>query len=1010
MKKISVRKIFLFLIINALNIYGQGIIKGTVTDSLSLEQLKGTEIILTGTNFNTVSNTDGEFYLTEIPAGEYVLQASYFGYKEKKYLVNVKSEETLSLDVVLLPNITNGNDMVLTDQVKSQAEEINLENKASIIKNVISGKKLQYMPEENIPIALSRLPGVSVLYKPFVPISSIPSTNDPFFNSLISDGFPIHDDPVSRILIRGLDSKFANITIDGIRIPTTSLKDKSTDLNIFRGKYLYNIELNKTIGSDEDADATAGSINLITGKAPDKRMIKAELLGNYNKLDNSKNQYNFAGNYGERFFNNLLGVQVDANAEKRIISSEYQKEDNLSTFSSVIVNSVSYRTLTTYFPGNISYTNAIRERYGANILLDFSTPDGGSIRFNNIFSKISTEYFSSEADSNTMVKKTSSSGSDSPSVHSFSYPTDHIFNDLKTERQVFLSSIEGNNYLLGFNVDWNAAFSESKNNNPFNFTIYSPGVFTSEEKAYVDYSQYNPSKNYGKEKTVSINIYKKYDISNEFSGKIKFGAKYRIISKLYDEHLYEERIPYYNQYIKLADGSLVRKDFSGTRFEGLVGIFSNNLFLSYFQDNPPGVRSLFDNYEIPLVSKDALHLWRQLNYSPYYLDNDADINSYSFTGSVSAGYVIHELNFGQSAIFITGLRIESEKNNYNGYYLDQFLPNKDFFYNGISQQTDMHHYNKTTILPNFRMILKPADFLNLRLAVYKTLIRPDYNARAPKYFKVSYLVSGRSSPYYWLIMGNPYLENADVWNYEFQTQFYGNDIGQFSINAFYKDIKGMQQATNGIQISGSNQIDTLGIHLSSFPFNDQFQVFGKSTVNFYSYYNSPEPTRIWGFEIEHRANFRYLPGLLKNITLNYNLTFLRSETWTFENKTIVASTVQNIIENEKHKISDMPEFFANVILGYDIYGFAFRISYFYQDEYPEPFNYNNYKFKKNKISRLDIAARQQILENISVYINLNNITNSKEEYSYWMDPGVPNQTYQAYGYGMNFDFGVRVDL
>ena len=104
-----------------------------------------------------------------------------------------------------------------------------------------------------------------------------------------------------EVLIRGLDSKFANITIDGVRIPSTSAKDKSIDLSIIPERDFENIELCKTITSDEDADATAGAINMVTGKAPKKRMIKAEMLGNYNRFDKSANQYNFAGNYTKDF-------------------------------------------------------------------------------------------------------------------------------------------------------------------------------------------------------------------------------------------------------------------------------------------------------------------------------------------------------------------------------------------------------------------------------------------------------------------------------------------------------------------------------------------------------------------------------------------------------------------------------------------------------------------------------------------------------------------------------------
>ena len=985
MKASFTKMFFLLLILNVLNIYGQGTLKGTVIDSLTADQIKGAKIILTGTNFNAVSDVNGEFYLSGIPAGEYILNAYYLAYNEKKILVTIKSGEILKLSIDLLPDIKIGNEISLSDQSKSQAEEINLQINSNAIKNVIAGKKLHDMPEENFPTSLSRLPGVSILYK-LIPSFLIFKLGGGTFNNNIGlpatpeDNFPIIDDPVSRILIRGLDSKYSNITVDGIRIPPASATDKSIDLSIISDIDFKNIELNKNITSDEDADATAGSINLITGKAPNKRMIKAKLSGNYNRLDKSTNQYNFTGSCGERFFDNLLGVQVDVNAEKRIMSSEYQKY-----------------TIYGIDPHILSYTNSLRERYGANILLDFNTPDGGSIKFNNIFNKTNTEYFTSQSDSLFLFEH-----------------TDHTFYNMETEQKVFISSLAGNNYLLGFKVDWNAAFSESKNDHPFYFTLNSLGTepYQAEMglKEYLVNTTDKPSKNYNKEKIISINFSRYNKISNEASGRLKFGLKYRVNSKSYYESLHAENgsLVGADRYIVLADGTKIKKDFSGTRFDGLLGRSAGYVFLSYFQDDPPGERTVFDNYKITLINKDALRLWRQLNYGDYYSNNRPDINSYNFSESVLAGYVMYDLNLGKSAKFITGLRIESEQNTYNGYYFPSKI-SLDSLYNVSPLKTNLYHYNKTSLLPNFQMILKPADFLNLRLAAYKTLIRPDCSARIPKIFTI-----GADIDY--LNMGNPDLKNADVWNYELQTQFYGKDLGMLSINAFYKDINGMPQETDRITLTGINKISLLGINWNSFPVNYTFG--NTSSYNLYTYFNSPKPTHVWGFEIEHKANFRFLPGFLKNIVLNYNFTFLRSETWVLEITPTYKETEEYILSDHKDRFGDTPEFFANIILGYDIEGLSLRISYFYQDGYPILNNsLFNYQIRGSKFSRLDIAVIQQVLKKISIFLNLNNITNFKEEIFvknlssgiYSLFPS-HDSLWHSYRYGMNVDFGIRIDL
>jgi hypothetical protein len=109
----------------------------------------------------------------------------------------------------------------------------------------------------------------------------------------------------------------------------------------------------------------------------------------------------------------------------------------------------------------------------------------------------------------------------------------------------------------------------------------------------------------------------------------------------------------------------------------------------------------------------------------------------------------------------------------------------------------------------------------------------------------------------------------------------------------------------------------------------------------------------------------------------------------------------------------MPEFFANFILGYDLDGFSFRISYFYKDGYPLPNDiyYQDVQVRENKLSRLDITVKQRILDNIFLILNLNNITNSKEESIFKFPFFGPNwQTAQAYRNGINYDLGIKVNL
>lgn len=990
MKTLSSILFCFFALLNASHVSAQGTIHCFVVDSLSMDQLKAAEITLMGTTFNALSNTDGEFRIAGIPPGEYMLQASYLGYKGKQILIKVESDETLNLRVELVPGITVRDGSVFTRQAMGQAEEINQQNRSSTVKNVIAGEKLRELPDENIAMALSRLPGVSIMHSPFLPINNPGrgvawGTNSSGMSiySPPHDDFSLPGDHMTRIFIRGLDSKYSTSTVDGMRILPTSAKDKSIDLDILSAREFQNIEVHKTITSDEDADATAGAINFVTAKASSHREIQAQVFGNYNRLDESGKQFAFAGMYGERFFDNVLGIQANAAVDKGIVSDEYQEGVGYLPW---------FRTF--------SYTNAGRERTGANIELDYNTPDGGSIWFKNMFNKTHTDYNESLIDSILFLPI-------------------YTFNNREAERHIVLSSLGGRNVVLGADVDWYAAFSESHADHPFDYSLnfYQPQSFPlppdpmPPASYYLEYTLNSPSTNRVKEQTVSLDIARKYVLSNEMTGELKIGGKYRVNGRSYNEDLRVETgsVMDTSSYRKLADGTVVLKDFSGTRFDGLVGKDKTQILLAYFQNNPPGERAMPEGYGIPLLSNDALRLWRQLNFNDYYSHDGADINSYDLSEGVVAGYALHTLDFGQWATFIAGLRIESERNSFTGYSFPDTIEVLANLYNTLPNRTTMSHYNKTTTLPNFQMMLRPSDFLNLRLAAYKTLIRPDCIARMPKYFSVE------ASNFYYLNIGNPDLKNSDVWNYEFQTQFYGNGIGQLSLNAFYKNIGGMVQATNGLQMAGADAVESLGInwrnYTTNFPFN------GNSVFSLYSYYNSPKPTRLWGFELEHEASFRYLPGFLKNIVLNYNVTFLRSETWVKDVMYTATTTTEILLFDEKQRLSDVPDWFANVNLGYDIQGFSFRVSYFSQGEHVMSYLYLGGVFpqeiKENKVSRLDIALRQQILENISIILNLNNITNSKEE-ALGGYPTLPSYTAwttaQSYRYGMNVDFGVGINL
>lgn len=987
--------IFFIFFIFAANIYGQGTIQGVVTDSLTNDPLVGANIYLSGTSIGTAVNNEGEYRITRIPYGQYSVRISYIGYKPKEISLNINSDNVFELNVQLVQDIIEGEEVIISDQAIGQAAAINQQLNANTIVNVVSEQKIQELPDPNAAETIGRLPGVS----------------------LIRSG-----GEATQVVMRGLSSKFSTITIDGVRISPTAENDRGVDLSMISQGSLSGIELFKALTPDKDADAIAGSVNLVTRKAPSERLVRLDALGNYNNLEESAGQYNFIGRYGERFFDDLLGVQLIGNLERRIRSNETTDYNYIGT------GDLSDYRIEEFL---MTYSDEIRERGGGSILLDINTPDNGSIRLNNVYNETSRNWLTHNR------------------IYPYTTNVTYDYRERESEITNFNSSLRGQNYLFGFEADWNLAFSESEVNTPYDYqlTFTEPDGMNSIPQEYwkgpVDEwiplaknnfsngAQLNTgwdrhSRNYDKEKTAFLNILREYLISSDITGQFKFGGKYRSKSRSYTP--YESIFQYYlnavPRYVRLEDGTFVQKDFTGSRFDGLVGV-QGPAFSNFLPDDPDN-RDLFDKYNLyPLVDRDALKLWRELNINGYVnpivdqFNTNAQYNQnfgifgngYDVTESILAGYIMNTLNLGSMFTLIAGVRVEVDDNDYSGIYSPIKIGGYNWAPYGILRKADVNH-KETSVHPNFQAIIKPTDFMNIRLAGYKALARPDFNQRLPRF-----VAAAASAPF--LRLGNPDLRNAEAWNFEVQTQFYGNDIGLFSINVFYKDIKDMYHTLTNIRVTGQTLVDSLGINWQRYVGENPYPFTATQSHDLTYPYNSTKPTRVWGFEVEHQANFRFLPGLLKNIVLDYNFSIVRSETYIIFQRDIeiprppLPPIRTRVLVEEKRKLPEQPELFTKAALGYDYEGFSFRVSLYYQGGYDRTFSANQRDDGvTNSFTRWDIAVKQKVTNFLSLILNLNNITNTKESNSRInrvADWGGNLEDISEL-YGFTIDFGARLEL
>jgi hypothetical protein len=113
----------------------------------------------------------------------------------------------------------------------------------------------------------------------------------------------------------------------------------------------------------------------------------------------------------------------------------------------------------------------------------------------------------------------------------------------------------------------------------------------------------------------------------------------------------------------------------------------------------------------------------------------------------------------------------------------------------------------------------------------------------------------------------------------------------------------------------------------------------------------------------------------------------------------------------KQKLEGQPELFGNVALGYDIGGFSARVSLFFQGEYTQTYSTDGTAdIIVNKLSRWDLALKQQITSAIAVMLNVNNFTNVEENTSIKNRNTGWNLLYTSDNYGITADLGVQITL
>lgn len=409
-----------------------GSVSGTITDN-SGTPLSGALVTINGTNRETVSDRDGGYYLSNVPAGAHTVHVSYLGYASKDYPVTVTGGQRAILDGKMGDDVVQLDKFTVEGQREGQARALNQQRSSSNLKEIVASDAIGRFPDQNASETLQRLSGVAL-------------ERDQGEGRFIS--------------IRGISATLNSTQINGVNVPSSERDTRKVNLDTVSVEQLDGIELTKALTPDMDGDAIGGSVNLKTKTAFSSagRILNFSGEGQFNNYAD-KWGHKAGLTVGDKFAGNRWGALLSLSDQIRYLTSL----DNEQATGWSIKNGF-------YVPnGNIDIReyHIRRVRRGANLSLDFR-PSADD----ELFIRSSYNHFSDTEHRSRMLFASQASSATPTSNDLGTVVNRSVTVDVKyrtEDTNIWTVSGGGNHQRGDLKIDWVAAFSHADLKDPFRF-------------------------------------------------------------------------------------------------------------------------------------------------------------------------------------------------------------------------------------------------------------------------------------------------------------------------------------------------------------------------------------------------------------------------------------------------------------------------------------------------------------------------------------------------------------
>lgn len=760
-----------------------GSIVGRIVDEENLP-LPGATVLVKDLHKGAVTDVNGFFRIGALDPGVYDVKVSYIGFKDVDNKVTVAAGKTSHFDFQLKAGV-DIDEVVINGSLQGQSKALNQQKNRVNVANIISSDQVGRFPDQNVGDALKRIPGINVQY----------------------------DQGEARFgIIRGTSPAYNSVSIDGDRIPSAEAETRSVQLDLIPSDMIQSIEVNKVVTPDMDADAIGGLVNLVIRSNPYTRRISGSVGSTYNALRN-KVAPNFSFVYGERFFDNKLGVSLGASIQDHLMGSDDLEAEWAEGWK---LKELQVRT---YFIERLrqSYSGAADFSWNPNNSLEAKVMYNHRNDWENRYRVVYKDLNKDVATIERQIKGGTNKNArlEDQKIYHFSLGGKHQWGDLE--------------------LKWKGTYSKANEDRPnerylqykikkveFNQEVSNPRqpqVIINTSSAQ-DFNEDWSFDELTEEQRYTEDIDKKFKVDFKFpfqnsTSVIRLGVKYKSKRKNRNNDFYN--------YTPVDELAFNNKAFDNT----VVKTKTNFLAGDYFAGTYVDVKYLGG-----------------LDLSSNHFEKEIDLEelagNFDASESVTAGYLRFDQSLGAFDV-MAGVRLENTSIRYSG---KELVLNEDGDVEDLLDTEEVSN-SYTNVMPSLLLRYKLNKNTNIKVSVTNTLARPKYIDLVPRVE-----VNKEDSE---IEIGNPELTPTTSLNVDFMVEHYFKTIGMVSGGVFFKDIDDF--IVDGIK--------------------SDYEYLGRSWKKFSQPINAGDATLL-GFEMAFQRQFDFLPGFLRQTGFYANYSYNKS--------------------------------------------------------------------------------------------------------------------------------------